>query len=77
MKCFFSDRLLEDMDNNIVYYVLLRALDQFHETHKRFPGVFVEDVDSDVGHVRKSVNTVLASWQISPTCVSDEYIQQM
>ncbi|KAJ3411946.1 NEDD8-activating enzyme E1 regulatory subunit [Chytridiales sp. JEL 0842] len=70
-------RLMEDIDSNIVYYILFRALDVFYETHKRSPGVFSEDVEADIGLFRKSVNIVLSTLQLSPSSVSDEYIQQI
>ncbi|KAI9347199.1 amyloid beta precursor protein binding protein 1 [Zopfochytrium polystomum] len=66
---------LEDIDSNIAPYIVMRAVDKFYATHRRYPGEHDEEVEGDIGLLKKSVVSVLAAHQLSPTLVSDEFVQ--
>ena len=69
---------LEDLDNNFCYYVLLRATDLFLEDHRRYPGSHVDDIEMDIGLLKKFVSKVLGSWQITnSSSVSDDKIHEL
>ncbi|KAJ3291041.1 NEDD8-activating enzyme E1 regulatory subunit [Borealophlyctis nickersoniae] len=68
---------LQDLDSEIIYYVLLRAVDAFYETHKRYPGFHNEEVETDIGLLKKCVTALLAEWQITSATVSDDHIHEM
>ncbi|KAJ3091270.1 NEDD8-activating enzyme E1 regulatory subunit [Quaeritorhiza haematococci] len=70
-------RWLEDLDSNVVYYVLFRAVDRFYETHKRYPGVHNEEVESDINLLKKCVTALLSKWGVTSTSVSDDHIHEM
>jgi hypothetical protein len=72
----FSSKLT---DQTFVYYVLLRALDAFYETHKRYPGLHSEELDSDFILYRKSVNSYLTQIGCASlsTSILDEHLQEM
>jgi hypothetical protein len=40
---------LEVPDNNLSYYVLLRAVDRFYATHSRYPGFFDDKLELETG----------------------------
>ncbi|KAJ3103065.1 NEDD8-activating enzyme E1 regulatory subunit [Phlyctochytrium planicorne] len=71
------NRLLDDLDNHVVYYILLRAIDIFLSTHKKLPGSFKEDLDVDIGLLKRIIVSLLNKWQLNPTSVSDDHIQHM
>ncbi|KAJ3192481.1 NEDD8-activating enzyme E1 regulatory subunit [Irineochytrium annulatum] len=70
-------RTLEDPDSNMIFYVCLRGIDAFWATHRRYPGDHKNDVELDVGLLRKSVSGVLGKMGLSTSVVPDDYIQEM
>ena len=38
---------LENPDSEIVFYVLLRAVDRFYKQYNRYPGSYDDQVDGD------------------------------
>ncbi|KAJ3311180.1 NEDD8-activating enzyme E1 regulatory subunit [Blyttiomyces sp. JEL0837] len=69
-------RWLEDIDNNFKYYILFRAAEKFNETHQRYPGLNNEDVDVDIGLLKKCVVSLLNSIQVSASVISDDIIHE-
>ncbi|KAJ3037594.1 NEDD8-activating enzyme E1 regulatory subunit [Rhizophlyctis rosea] len=70
-------RWLHDLEDNIVYYVLHRAVDRFYETHKRYPGYHNQEVETDVGILKKTVTSLLNEWQLSGTTISDDHVHEI
>jgi len=68
---------LEDQENNLKIYVLLRAVWHFEEQHKRLPGIHDEEVESDIPLLKKSVLAVINALGISNNSVKDEIIHEM
>ena len=44
---FLSAMNLENPDSEIVFYVLLRAVDRFYKQYNRYPGSYDDQVDGD------------------------------
>ncbi|KAJ3052499.1 NEDD8-activating enzyme E1 regulatory subunit [Rhizophlyctis rosea] len=68
---------LADLDDNIVYYVLHRAVDRFFETHKRYPGYHNHEVETDVGLLKKCVTSLLSEWQVSASTPLDDHLHEI
>ncbi|XP_018421951.1 PREDICTED: NEDD8-activating enzyme E1 regulatory subunit isoform X2 [Nanorana parkeri] len=67
--------LMENPDNEIVFYLMLRAVDRFHKQHGRYPGVYNYQVEGDFGKLKTCLNSFLQEYGLS-LCVKDEYIQE-
>ncbi|EGG14761.1 amyloid beta precursor protein-binding protein 1 [Cavenderia fasciculata] len=68
-----------EMDNNsnVNFYLVLRAVEKFNQTHNRYPGASDEDVDSDVPLLKSILATILSEISISSTIVKDDYITEI
>ncbi|CAG8447319.1 7759_t:CDS:10 [Cetraspora pellucida] len=83
------DRWLQDPQDNIVHYILIRAIDKFYETHNRYPDAatfFFEGDTEEVNEEAKSefellktyVNILLSDLQITnPPDHLDDYIHEI
>ncbi|KAI8838405.1 hypothetical protein BC829DRAFT_447409 [Chytridium lagenaria] len=72
-------RFLDDLDNHVVFYILLRAVDKFEEAYKKLPGAegaFSEDLEVDIGHLKKTVASLCSKWQLNPSSISDDHIHE-
>ncbi|RIB14402.1 hypothetical protein C2G38_2195249 [Gigaspora rosea] len=83
------DRWLQDPQDNIVHYVLIRAIDKFYEANNRYPDAatfFIEGDPEEATEESKSefellktyVNILLSEWQITniPDHL-DDYIHEI
>ncbi|KAJ3214764.1 NEDD8-activating enzyme E1 regulatory subunit [Dinochytrium kinnereticum] len=70
-------RFLDDLDSHAIFYVLLRAVDRFQQSQRKLPGAYLEDLDMDIGHLKKNVVALLSKWQLNATTVSDDYIHEI
>jgi len=68
---------LEEPGNNAVFYLLLRAVDRFHEAHSRFPGWTDEQVAGDIALLKQHVIALLAELSLDSSIVSDDAIHEM
>ncbi|KNC99936.1 uncharacterized protein SPPG_05308 [Spizellomyces punctatus DAOM BR117] len=68
---------LSDPDDNIVFYVLVRAADLFYERMQRYPGAGIENVDEDISPMRQCVSELLAQWDRPDAAVSDDLILEI
>lgn len=70
---------LEAPDNNISYYILLRAVDRFYATHNRYPGFFDDklELETDISTLKSFVNSVLGELGLPASSVKDEPIHEM
>ncbi|GIX87298.1 NEDD8-activating enzyme E1 regulatory subunit [Caerostris extrusa] len=67
---------LEHEDSNIVFYVLLRAVDKFYSTYCRYPGQTNDEVESDIVKLKNCVTSLMNEWSCSPI-MKDDYIHEM
>ncbi|XP_040265216.1 NEDD8-activating enzyme E1 regulatory subunit [Bufo bufo] len=66
---------MENPDNEIVLYLMLRAVDRFHKQHGRYPGVYNYQVDGDFSKLKTCLNSFLQEYGLS-LGVKDDYIQE-
>jgi hypothetical protein len=71
------ESLLKPLDNNAVWYVLIRAQDLFYQTHFRLPGIHNNEVETDIPLLKKCVVTLLQEWDIPIEAVPDDHIHEM
>jgi len=76
-KGSFIGNRLEDQEDNLKIYVLLRAVCHFEEQHKRLPGIHDEDVEGDIPLLKKSVLAVISALGINNNSIKDEIIHEM
>jgi hypothetical protein len=67
---------LEDQENNLKIYVLLRAVSHFEEQHKRMPGIHDGEVESDIPLLKKSVLAVINALGLNNNSIKDEIIHE-
>ncbi|XP_072136080.1 NEDD8-activating enzyme E1 regulatory subunit isoform X2 [Mobula birostris] len=66
---------MENLDSEMVLYILLRAVDCFHKQHGRYPGVYNNQVEEDIGKLKSCVISLLQDWGVSVS-VKDDYIHE-
>ncbi|XP_045138460.1 NEDD8-activating enzyme E1 regulatory subunit-like [Portunus trituberculatus] len=67
---------LENPESDLVWYVMLRAVDQFHSEFRAYPGYFQDQVETDIVRLKVCVNRLLADWGCGPI-VKDDFIHEM
>ncbi|XP_070575190.1 NEDD8-activating enzyme E1 regulatory subunit-like [Ptychodera flava] len=68
---------LENPDNEIVFYILLRAVDRFYSQYSRYPGFYDDQVEADIPKLKNCLNNILQEWGLSPSLIKDDYIHEM
>ncbi len=64
---------LDNPDSELVYYVLLRAGDQFYGLYNSFPGQKESDFESDVAKLKSIVVSLFQRWGLSSHSIRDEH----
>lgn len=67
---------LEHEDSDILFYVLLRAVDRFSSEYRRYPGRNNDDVESDILKLKSCVSTLMQEWGCAPI-TKDDYIHEV
>ncbi|XP_063801615.1 NEDD8-activating enzyme E1 regulatory subunit isoform X2 [Pseudophryne corroboree] len=67
--------LMENPDNEIVFYLMLRAVDRFHKKHGRYPGVYDNQIEGDLEKLETCLNDFLQEYGLSFS-VKEDYIQE-
>ena len=65
---------LSNPDSELVYYVLLRAADQFYSLFKAYPGAGDNSLASDVSQLKTLVLTQLQRWGLTDCVIKDEHV---
>ena len=76
-QCPNTDELrrhLEIPDDDVVYYVLLKAAEQFFSVFKFFPGAKGGSMESDVARMKTNVCNLLQKWGLSMYSIHDDHI---
>ncbi|XP_047385790.1 NEDD8-activating enzyme E1 regulatory subunit isoform X2 [Sciurus carolinensis] len=66
---------MDNPDNEIVLYLMLRAVDRFHKQHGRYPGVSNYQVEEDIGKLKSCLTGFLQEYGLSVT-VKDDYVHE-
>uniref|UniRef100_A0A8C6CRB3 NEDD8-activating enzyme E1 regulatory subunit n=1 Tax=Moschus moschiferus TaxID=68415 RepID=A0A8C6CRB3_MOSMO len=73
LKLLFSS--MDNPDNEIVLYLMLRAVDRFHKQHGRYPGVSNYQVEEDIGKLKSCLTGFLQEHGLS-VMVKDDYVHE-
>lgn len=68
--------LLENSESDVIYYVLLRAAEQFYEMYHFYPGDGTEGIEADVVKLKSITVSLLQKWQMSGIQVQDDHITE-
>ncbi|KAG5200515.1 hypothetical protein JEQ12_005049 [Ovis aries] len=66
---------MDNPDNEIVLYLMLRAVDRFHKQHGRYPGVSNYQVEEDIGKLKSCLTSFLQEYGLS-VMVKDDYVHE-
>lgn len=66
---------MDNPDNEIVLYLMLRAVDRFHKQHGRYPGVSNYQVEEDIGKLKSCLTGFLQEYGFS-VMVKDDYVHE-
>uniref|UniRef100_A0A8C6D0Q9 NEDD8-activating enzyme E1 regulatory subunit n=1 Tax=Moschus moschiferus TaxID=68415 RepID=A0A8C6D0Q9_MOSMO len=66
---------MDNPDNEIVLYLMLRAVDRFHKQHGRYPGVSNYQVEEDIGKLKSCLTGFLQEHGLS-VMVKDDYVHE-
>ncbi|GFR05999.1 NEDD8-activating enzyme E1 regulatory subunit [Trichonephila clavata] len=67
---------LEHEDSDIIFYILLRAVDKFHSEYCRYPGQTNDEVESDIMKLKNYVSSLMNEWGCFPI-MKDDYVHEM
>ena len=67
---------LENSESDIIYYVLLRAAEQFYELYHFYPGDGVEGLEADVVKLKSITLSLFQKWQLSTSPIDDDHITE-
>ncbi|XP_021076512.1 NEDD8-activating enzyme E1 regulatory subunit [Mus pahari] len=66
---------MDNPDNEIVLYLMLRAVERFHKQHGRYPGVSNYQVEEDIGKLKSCLTGFLQEYGLS-VMVKDDYVHE-
>ncbi|XP_011923473.1 PREDICTED: NEDD8-activating enzyme E1 regulatory subunit [Cercocebus atys] len=66
---------MDNPDNEIVLYLMLRAVDRFNKQHGRYPGVSNYQVEEDIGKLKSCLTGFLQEYGLS-VMVKDDYVHE-
>ncbi|XP_062442884.1 NEDD8-activating enzyme E1 regulatory subunit isoform X3 [Rhea pennata] len=78
LNTFNKDEIISNMDNpdnEIVLYLMLRAVDRFYKQHGRYPGVYNYQVEDDIGKLKSCLTGFLQEHGLS-VVVKDDYVHE-
>ncbi|KAM8799502.1 NEDD8-activating enzyme E1 regulatory subunit [Eudromia elegans] len=78
LNTFNKDEIISHMDNpdnEIVLYLMLRAVDRFYKQHGRYPGVYNYQVEDDIGKLKSCLTSFLQEHALS-VVVKDDYVHE-
>uniref|UniRef100_A0A3Q1C1Y7 NEDD8-activating enzyme E1 regulatory subunit n=1 Tax=Amphiprion ocellaris TaxID=80972 RepID=A0A3Q1C1Y7_AMPOC len=59
---------MDNPDSEMVFYLMLRAVDRFYQQHSRYPGVYNYQVEEDISKLKLSVNSLLQEYSFNNFC---------
>ena len=63
----------EDSNGNVIYYILLKVIDEFYNEFHRYPG----NSDQDISLMKKVSMSLLTKWGMNVNCIPDDFIHEM
>ncbi|XP_018322780.1 NEDD8-activating enzyme E1 regulatory subunit [Agrilus planipennis] len=68
---------LDDPENLIYYYIILKGLERFVSEYNVYPGQFAEQVEPDVSKLKTIIFKLLSQWGNTAAPVSDDRVHEM
>uniref|UniRef100_A0A2P2I2D0 NEDD8-activating enzyme E1 regulatory subunit n=2 Tax=Hirondellea gigas TaxID=1518452 RepID=A0A2P2I2D0_9CRUS len=68
---------IEQCDSDVVWYVLLRAVDLFYSEFHCFPGCYKQQVETDIVRLKVCLSRLLSEWTSGSISVKDDHIHEM
>uniref|UniRef100_A0A3B4TUB0 NEDD8-activating enzyme E1 regulatory subunit n=1 Tax=Seriola dumerili TaxID=41447 RepID=A0A3B4TUB0_SERDU len=66
---------MDSPDSEMVFYLMLRAVDRFYQQHSRYPGVYNYQVEEDISKLKLCVNSLLQEYSLNIN-IKDDYIHE-
>lgn len=66
---------MDSPDSEMVFYLMLRAIDRFYLQHSRYPGVYNYQVEGDISKLKLCVTSLLQEYSLSVN-IKDDYIHE-
>uniref|UniRef100_A0A3B3VE77 NEDD8-activating enzyme E1 regulatory subunit n=1 Tax=Poecilia latipinna TaxID=48699 RepID=A0A3B3VE77_9TELE len=66
---------MDSPDSEMVFYLMLRSVDRFHQLHSRYPGVYNYQVEEDISKLKLCVNSLLQEYNLNVN-IKDDYIHE-
>uniref|UniRef100_A0A3Q2D3G3 NEDD8-activating enzyme E1 regulatory subunit n=1 Tax=Cyprinodon variegatus TaxID=28743 RepID=A0A3Q2D3G3_CYPVA len=66
---------MESPDSEMVFYLMIRAVDRFYQLHSRYPGVYNYQVEEDISKLKLCVNSLLQEYSLNVN-IKDDYIHE-
>ncbi|KAL5021823.1 hypothetical protein ScPMuIL_000978 [Solemya velum] len=68
---------IEDEEHSdVIFYILLRAVDRFYEEYNHYPGWYDDQVEADVPKLKTCMNKLLHDMGLPPT-IKDDYVHEI
>lgn len=67
---------LENSESDVIYYVLVRAAEQFYGMYHFYPGDGVEGIEADVVKLKLITASLLQKWQLSAASIHDDHVTE-
>uniref|UniRef100_A0A665XCC7 NEDD8-activating enzyme E1 regulatory subunit n=1 Tax=Echeneis naucrates TaxID=173247 RepID=A0A665XCC7_ECHNA len=66
---------MDSPDSEMVFYLMLRAVDRFFQQHSRYPGIYNYQVEEDISKLKLCVNSLLQEYSLNIN-IKDDYIHE-
>ncbi|XP_020794539.1 NEDD8-activating enzyme E1 regulatory subunit [Boleophthalmus pectinirostris] len=66
---------MDSPDSEMVFYLMLRAVDRFFQQHSRYPGVYNYQVEEDISKLKLCVTGLLQEYNLSIN-IKDDYVHE-
>ncbi|KAF3686539.1 NEDD8-activating enzyme E1 regulatory subunit APP-BP1 Amyloid protein-binding protein 1 [Channa argus] len=66
---------MDNPDGEMVFYLMLRAVDRFYQQHSRYPGVYNYQVEEDISKLKLCVNSLLQEYCLNVN-IKDDYVHE-
>uniref|UniRef100_A0A672H068 NEDD8-activating enzyme E1 regulatory subunit n=1 Tax=Salarias fasciatus TaxID=181472 RepID=A0A672H068_SALFA len=66
---------MDNSDSEMVFYLILRAVERFYQQHSRYPGVYNYQVEDDISKLKLCVNSLLQEYGLNVN-IKDDYIHE-
>ena len=78
LSCSSLSRHLEDPESDVLYYLVLRAVDQYMSQFHSNPGLTEADIDIDIGRLKTIATAILSQIGVTGTVQGlDEHIHEI